>query len=140
MCFIERHNAKRPSAPVAAFKRTSMKVTAFSNEKSQRERGQSLVELTLFVPILILLLAGFVEIGVLINGYITTLDASRAAARYVSPLDPKLTRCQPFGPDSDPTHSYISPFTSNCTTGVTEYPSRAAEVKSWDMAANGTTY
>ena len=104
------------------------------------ERGQSLVELTLFVPILILLLAGFVEIGVLINGYITALDASRASARYVSPLDPKLTRCQPFGPDSDPTHSWITPFTSNCTTGVIEYPPRAAEVKSWDMAANGTTY
>jgi hypothetical protein len=117
-----------------------MKVPAFKKERLPGERGQSLVELTLFVPILILLLAGFVEIGVLINGYITALDASRAAARYVSPLDPKLTRCQPFGPDTDPTHSWISPFTSNCTTGVVEYPARAAEVKSWDVAAPGTAY
>lgn len=116
-----------------------MKAPAFSKGTSQHERGQSLVELTLFVPIMILLLAGFVEIGFLINGYITALDASRASARYVSPLDPKLTRCQPFGPDADPTHSWIS-FTPDCTTGVAEYPARAAEVKGWDMAANGTTY
>ncbi len=102
-----------------------MKATALSKEKSQRERGQSLVELTLFVPIMILLLAGFVEIGFLINGYITALDASRASARYVSPLDPKVTRCQPFGPDADPTNSWIS-FTPDCTTGIAEYPSRAA--------------
>jgi len=114
-----------------------MKTTAFSKENSQRERGQSLVELTLFVPIMILLLAGFVEIGFLINGYITALDASRASARYVSPLDPKLTRCQPFGPADQP--NWIS-FTSDCNSGVIEYPSRAAEVKSWDMATNGTTY
>ena len=61
-----------------------MKVTPFLNEKSQCERGQSLVELTLFVPIMILLLAGFVEIGFLINGYITALDSSRASARYMA--------------------------------------------------------
>jgi hypothetical protein len=115
-----------------------MKVTAFSKEKSQQERGQSLVELTLFVPIMILLLAGFVEIGFLINGYITALDASRASARYVSPLDPKLTRCQPFG--SDYTGHWITPFTTNCETGVTEYPSRAAEVKGWDMPKPGAAY
>jgi hypothetical protein len=115
-----------------------MKVTPFLNEKSQCERGQSLVELTLFVPIMILLLAGFVEIGFLINGYITALDSSRASARYVSPLDPKLTRCQPFG--SDDTGYWITDFTTNCASGVIEYPARAAEVKDWDMAANGTAY
>ena len=117
-----------------------MKEPAFQKERLPGERGQSLVELTLFMPILILLLAGFVEIGVLTNGYITALDASRAAARYVSPLDPKLTRCQPFGPDAEPAHSWITLFTSNCATGVIEYPARAAEVKSWDMAAPGTAY
>ncbi len=116
-----------------------MKTTAFSKTKSQRERGQSLVELTLFVPIMVLLLAGFVEIGFLINGYITALDASRASARYVSPLDPKETRCQPFGPADLTQPNWIS-FTSDCNSGVIEYPSRAAEVKSWDVAANGTTY
>jgi hypothetical protein len=115
-----------------------MKVPTSSREQLPGERGQSLVEITLFVPILILLLAGFVEIGVLINGYITTLDASRASARYVSPLDPKVTRCQPFG--SDTTSHWIAPFTTICTEGVAEYPSRAAEVREWEIAAPGTVY
>ena len=118
-----------------------MKVPASSKERlpgERSERGQSLVEITLFVPILILLLAGFVEIGVLINGYITALDASRASARYISPLDPKVTRCQPFG--SDVTGHWITPFTTNCDTGVIEYPARAAEIKAWDLAAPGTAY
>ncbi len=57
------------------------------------DRGQSLVELTLFLPILILLLVGLVEIGVLVNSYISTLDASRASARYVAAQDPIQTGC-----------------------------------------------
>jgi hypothetical protein len=97
-----------------------------ATERRQDSRGQSLVELTLFLPLLLLMLAGLVEIGVLVNGYITALDASRAAARYVSPSDPSLTRCQPF---------------SNSGTGLSitfgadpcygEYLAKAATVKSW---------
>ena len=95
------------------------------------ERGQSLVELTLFVPILIFMLIGLVEIGAVASSYIDTLDASRASARYISPLDPSLTRCQPFG--SDTTHKWISTFTTNCEHDGREYPAKAAEVKSCGM-------
>ncbi len=100
-------------------------------EKPFNERGQSLVELTLFVPILLFLLIGLVEVGALVNTYIDSLDASRAAARYVSPLDPSLSRCQPFG--SDATGKWISTFTTNCQIDGREYPAKAAEVKSWGM-------
>lgn len=105
--------------------------------KPANERGQSLVELALFVPILILLLIGLAEIGVLASAYIDTLDGSRASARYVSPLDPALTRCQTFSASS--TGRSVS-FTSDCMIDGREYPSRAATVKSWGMKGNNGIY
>jgi Flp pilus assembly protein TadG len=45
------------------------------------ERGQSLVELALVLPILSLLLLGMIQFGVVFNHYITLTDAVRAGAR-----------------------------------------------------------
>ncbi len=59
-------------------------------------RGQSLLETALFLPILFLLLAGLIELGVYANDYLTLLDATREAARYGSDLDPYLTAQEPF--------------------------------------------
>lgn len=51
-------------------------------------RGQSLVELTLTLPILMLLLFGLIEIGWYANSYLILLDASREAGRYGATDDP----------------------------------------------------
>ncbi|MBK8028832.1 MAG: pilus assembly protein [Chloroflexi bacterium] len=53
----------------------------------ERRKGQSVVELALVTPILIILLAGLIEVGWFANNYLTLLDVSRAAraARYGSP-------------------------------------------------------
>jgi hypothetical protein len=102
------------------------------------ERGQSLVELTLFVPILIFMLIGLVEIGAVAGSYIDTLDASRASARYTSPLDPSITRCQAFG--SDTTGRWISTFTTNCEQDSREYDDKAREIKAWGMGGPNGIY
>lgn len=47
----------------------------------KRQAGQSVVELALITPILIILLAGLVEIGWFANNYLTLLDVTRAGAR-----------------------------------------------------------
>ncbi|MEP7290757.1 MAG: TadE/TadG family type IV pilus assembly protein [Chloroflexota bacterium] len=47
----------------------------------KRQAGQSVVELALLTPILIILLAGLVEIGWFANNYLTLLDVTRAGAR-----------------------------------------------------------
>ena len=47
-------------------------------------RGQSFVELMLVLVILVLLLAGVVEFGFLMNNYLHVLDGAREAARYSS--------------------------------------------------------
>jgi len=94
--------------------------------KLPSDRGQSLVEITLFIPILILILVGFVEIGTFVNDYITITDTTRSAARYVSVQDPTETRCQRFGPISNPEEIHFS-----STACESEYPAAAATVKSW---------
>jgi hypothetical protein len=52
------------------------------------ERGQSMVEMALAFPILLLILAGTLEVGKYFNDYLTILDATREAARYAANSDP----------------------------------------------------
>jgi len=51
-------------------------------EYGRRESGQSLVELALFMPILILMLTGLAEMGWYTNNYLILLEVSRVAARF----------------------------------------------------------
>ncbi len=52
----------------------------------KRQSGQSVVELALITPILIILLAGLVEIGWFANNYLNLLDVTRAGARRAAVL------------------------------------------------------
>lgn len=52
----------------------------------QRQAGQSMVELALVTPLLIILLAGLVEIGWFANNYLNILDVTRAGARRATVL------------------------------------------------------
>ncbi len=60
-----------------------------SRDHSSRdgERGQSMVEMALAFPILLLILAGTLEVGKYFNDYLTLLDATREAARYAADGD-----------------------------------------------------
>ncbi len=51
-------------------------------------RGQSLVELTLVMPILIIMLLGLIEIAWLANHFLILMDVTRSAARAGALLDP----------------------------------------------------
>ena len=48
----------------------------------KKEKGQSLVELALFFPILLLMLSGLVEFGLMLNQYLNLMDGPREAARF----------------------------------------------------------
>lgn len=54
------------------------------------DRGQSFVELSLVVPVLLLLLAGMVELAFFIFSYLTALDLTREAARFASSRDYRI--------------------------------------------------
>ncbi len=50
----------------------------------RREKGQSLVETALIMPILLLMFIGVLEVGWALRGYLTLLNASREAARFAA--------------------------------------------------------
>jgi Flp pilus assembly protein TadG len=49
--------------------------------KLRSERGQTMTELALVLPILVVLVLGIAQFGVAFNNYVTLTDAARAAAR-----------------------------------------------------------
>jgi hypothetical protein len=73
------------------------------------ERGQSLVEIALFLPIFILIISGIVELGYYFNRYLNLLDASREAARFGADLDPIGTGTAIGNPSYNPAYNHNSP-------------------------------
>jgi hypothetical protein len=63
--------------------------------------GQSFLETALFLPLLLLFIAGMIEVGVYALSYMTILDASREGARFGSNLDPELTSKHPLDMHGD---------------------------------------
>jgi Flp pilus assembly protein TadG len=53
----------------------------FSRAAIRSERGQTMTELALVLPVLVLLLFGIIQFGITFNNYITLTDAVRAGAR-----------------------------------------------------------
>jgi Flp pilus assembly protein TadG len=47
----------------------------------ENERGQTMTEFALILPILLVLLFGIMQFGVIFNNYVTLTDAARAASR-----------------------------------------------------------
>jgi len=54
----------------------------------RKSLGQSLVEFTIMLPVLLMMLSGLVEFGILLNYYLDVIDAAREAARFAADGDP----------------------------------------------------
>ena len=57
----------------------------------KRERGQSLVEFALIIPIFIILVFGIIDFGMGLRAYITVTQATREGARYAAVGNPAGT-------------------------------------------------
>ena len=55
-----------------------------------KNKGQSFVELSIVLPLLLFLLIGFVEVGAMIYNYLSLLDVVREAARFAADRDPEV--------------------------------------------------
>ena len=60
------------------------------SKQSWNGLGQALVEMTLFMPLLLLILVGLLEIGWAIRGYLVLSQITREVARYGARQDVKL--------------------------------------------------
>ena len=47
----------------------------------KNERGQTMTEFALILPLLVVLLFGIIQFGIIFNNYVTLTDAARAGAR-----------------------------------------------------------
>src|SRR3990172_781805 len=56
--------------------------------RSMPARGQSLVEFTILLPVLLVMISGLIEFGFMLNYYLDVIDASREAARWAAGDDP----------------------------------------------------
>lgn len=54
----------------------------------KKSLGQSLVEFTIMLPLLLMMLSGLIEFGILLNYYLDVIDAAREAARFAADGDP----------------------------------------------------
>jgi Flp pilus assembly protein TadG len=98
----------------------------------RRENGQSLVEFAIVLPVLLMLITGILQFGLLFHQYITLTDAVRAGARVLA-LDRGLNDpCDPAVAQTVNSAAGISLSPSQVTTtlrspdtcGSGSYPSR----------------
>lgn len=76
---------------------------------ARRARGQSLVEFALVIPIIVLLVAAFIEIGRAVFAYNTIANAARQAVRVAAVNQiPNLTDCDQSRPVEDPSEPHWS--------------------------------
>ena len=76
----------------------------------RRNSGQSLVELSILVLLLMLIVAGIAEYGMLLNHYLNIVDGAREAARYNSNFNPfcPINSADPMCPPGTVTPDYYS--------------------------------
>jgi hypothetical protein len=65
-----------------------IKTNSLRKRKGRKSRAQSLVEVAIAFPILLMLFSGMVEFGFMLNTYLSVLDATRQEARYLSNINP----------------------------------------------------
>lgn len=100
----------------------------------KRQAGQSMVELALVTPLLIILLAGLVEIGWFANNYLNILDVTRAGARRATVL------VDDQAPDAEawlPEFTYVPKSYLN---DPSEVPYQMDYISATDTEANRKTY
>lgn len=90
-------------------------------EKTQKMKGQSLVEITLTLPILLMLLSGLIEFGFMLNFYLSLTDSTRETARFFSNFDPfdekgKDAITDYYAPAADFLLDNLQPKTANDTS------------------------
>jgi len=92
---------------------------AMERERTSGQRGQSFMELAIFLPILLLMLAGMAEITFIFNDYLQMLDAVRYGARDSSDNNPYA---QDFPKNADGTLNTAVPSIYDQKTVVSPGP------------------
>lgn len=92
-------------------------------------RGQSLVEFTLLLPVLLVMVSGLVEFGFLLNEYLDLIDTAREVARLAADDDPTHNLNGEFDPlPNCPTEPEPCGFYQRAENATTDLLSRAGQL------------
>ena len=80
-----------------------MDLTTRREKKKRRSFGQSIVEFTLMLPILLIMISGLIELGFMLNFYLDLIDTAREVARLAADDDPIHDEAGFF--NDDPRHA-----------------------------------
>jgi Flp pilus assembly protein TadG len=96
-----------------------MKALSTRRPVRRSEEGQAMVEFALVIPVLLLLVFGIIQFGILFNNYVTLTDAVRAGARQAAV---SRTLPDPVAATTDRVHRSAAGLkTSDIVTTVTPY-------------------
>jgi Flp pilus assembly protein TadG len=111
---------------------SSADVRRGAGARLRREDGQALVEFAIVVPLLLMLVTGIIQFGLMYNKYITLTDAARNGAQTLAigrglsnPCDPAVLQTVNSGSATGLTSAQVTPsFASGsdfCGTGTYTY-------------------
>jgi Flp pilus assembly protein TadG len=123
-------SARQP-APLADATRLAV-VCRKAAGRLRREDGQALVEFAIVMPVLLIIVTGIIQFGLLFNKYITLTDAARNGAQTLAigrglsnPCDPAVLQTVQSGSATGLTASQVTPSFSSgsdfCGTGTYTY-------------------
>lgn len=103
----------------------------------RRERGQATAEFALVLPLLLLLVTGIIQFGLLFDHYITLTDAVRSGARTLAlgrglsdPCDAAVKQTVTSASSIGLTASQVTPALSGSDTcGTGSYPNRTGGIE-----------
>jgi len=122
-----------------------------TKKRMNNERGQTMVEFALVLPVLVVLVLAIAQFGVAFNNYLALTDAARAAARKgaVSRQDPSPAgACQSAGyaagtdlknPGTDFLLSCSSPWSLGSTVTVTASYPYSVSLLGWVVSSGRMT-
>jgi Flp pilus assembly protein TadG len=116
----------------------------------RREDGQALVEFAIVVPLLLMLVTGIIQFGLVFNKYITITDAARNGAQTLAigrglsnPCDPAVLQTMNSGSATGVTSSQVAPtFSSssdNCGSSGTYAYNTSGNANGTEIAGDQAT-
>jgi len=88
--------------------------------RKHRRRGQSLVEFAILLPVLLVMMSGVIEFGLLLNYYLDLIDAAREAARWASDADPIRNDSGVYVEDFDPFYTRTQQLTKEALLAASD--------------------
>lgn len=99
----------------------------FRRQSGQRRRGQSMAELAISFPILLLMLSGLLDLGRMYYIFVSLQDAAAEAALFLS-VSPECQTSADGADCADPNNAFFRAQNAGGTTGVIDFSTITTDI------------